>query len=40
MTPTIQSAVQSAHVAKEACPESMVVLGGPHATFMDEQVLS
>ena len=40
MTPTIQSALQSAHVAKEACPEAMVVLGGPHATFMDEQVLA
>jgi len=39
MTPTIQSALQSAHVAKEACSESLVVLGGPHATFMDEQVL-
>ena len=40
MTPTIQSALQSAHVAKEACPESIVVLGGPHATFMDGQVLA
>ncbi len=40
MTPTIQSALLSAHVAKEACPEAIVVLGGPHATFMDEQVLN
>jgi anaerobic magnesium-protoporphyrin IX monomethyl ester cyclase len=40
MTPTIQSALLSSRVAKEACPESMVVLGGPHATFMDEQVLA
>jgi radical SAM superfamily enzyme YgiQ (UPF0313 family) len=40
MTPTIQSALLSAHSAKEACPESMVVLGGPHATFMDRQVLT
>jgi radical SAM superfamily enzyme YgiQ (UPF0313 family) len=40
MTPTIQSAIQSAHVAKEACPEAIVILGGPHATFMDEQVLT
>ncbi|UCC57632.1 MAG: cobalamin-dependent protein [Candidatus Bathyarchaeum sp.] len=39
MTPTIQSALLSAHVAKEAFPDAMVVLGGPHATFMDEQVL-
>jgi anaerobic magnesium-protoporphyrin IX monomethyl ester cyclase len=40
MTPTIQSALLSAHVAKEACPDAMVILGGPHATFMDEQVLA
>ena len=40
MTPTIQSALLSARVAKEACPDAMVVLGGPHATFMDEQVLT
>jgi anaerobic magnesium-protoporphyrin IX monomethyl ester cyclase len=40
MTPTIQSAFLSAQAAKEACPDSMVVIGGPHATFMDEQVLA
>jgi len=40
MTPTIQSALLSAHVAKEACPDAMVILGGPHATFMGEQVLA
>ena len=40
MTPTIQSAFLSAQTAKEACPEAMVVIGGPHATFMDEQVLA
>lgn len=40
MTPTIQSALLSAKVAKEACPETLVVLGGPHVTFMDEQVLN
>ncbi|MCW4023182.1 MAG: B12-binding domain-containing radical SAM protein [archaeon] len=40
MTPTIQSAVLSAQVAKQACPTSTVVLGGPHATFMDKQVLA
>ncbi|MDG6223374.1 MAG: radical SAM protein [Candidatus Bathyarchaeota archaeon] len=40
MTPTIQSAVLSAQVAKQACPQSTVVLGGPHATFMDKQVLA
>lgn len=40
MSPTIQSALLSAHVAKETCPEATTVLGGPHATFMDKQVLS
>jgi radical SAM superfamily enzyme YgiQ (UPF0313 family) len=40
MTPTIQSALQSARVAKEACPNATTILGGSHATFMDEQVLS
>jgi anaerobic magnesium-protoporphyrin IX monomethyl ester cyclase len=40
MTPTIQSALLSAHAAKEVCPDAMVVIGGPHATFMDEQVLA
>ncbi|PVX25748.1 MAG: hypothetical protein CW691_03590 [Candidatus Bathyarchaeum sp.] len=40
MTPTIQSALISAHVAKEACPKATVVLGGPHATFMDKEVLT
>jgi len=40
MTPTIQSALLSASATKEACPDAMVVLGGPHATFMDEQVLN
>ncbi|MEJ2241214.1 MAG: radical SAM protein [Candidatus Bathyarchaeota archaeon] len=39
MTPTIQSAIQSANIAKEASPDAMVVLGGPHTTFMDKQVL-
>ena len=39
MTPTIQSTLKSACVAKEACPEAKVTLGGPHATFMDRQIL-
>ena len=39
MTPTIQSALLSAHTAKESCPDATTVLGGPHATFMDKQVL-
>ena len=40
MTTTIQSVLLSARVAKEACPDALVVLGGPHATFMDKQILS
>jgi anaerobic magnesium-protoporphyrin IX monomethyl ester cyclase len=40
MTPTIQSALQSTRVAKEACPDATVVIGGPHATFMDKQILT
>ncbi len=40
MTPTIQSAFLSAQAAKEACPDTIVVIGGPHATFMDEEVLA
>jgi anaerobic magnesium-protoporphyrin IX monomethyl ester cyclase len=39
MTPTIQSTLMSARVAKEACPNAVVTLGGPHATFMDRQIL-
>jgi anaerobic magnesium-protoporphyrin IX monomethyl ester cyclase len=39
MTPTIQSTLLSARVAKEACPDARVVLGGPHATFMDREIL-
>lgn len=40
MTPTIPEALQSARVAKEACPNAKVIMGGPHATFMDKQILS
>jgi anaerobic magnesium-protoporphyrin IX monomethyl ester cyclase len=40
VTPTIKSALSAAHVAKETCPNAVVVLGGPHATFMDSQILS
>ncbi|MFB3889722.1 MAG: radical SAM protein [Candidatus Bathyarchaeia archaeon] len=40
MTATVPSALQSARTAKEACPESTVIMGGPHATFADEQVLT
>jgi radical SAM superfamily enzyme YgiQ (UPF0313 family) len=40
VTPTIKSAILAAHIAKETCPNAVVVLGGPHATFMDSQILS
>lgn len=40
MTPTIESALKSARVAKEACPQAKVVMGGPHATFADKQILN
>jgi radical SAM superfamily enzyme YgiQ (UPF0313 family) len=40
MTPTIESALKSARVAKEACPKAKVVIGGPHATFMDRETLA
>jgi radical SAM superfamily enzyme YgiQ (UPF0313 family) len=40
VTPTIGSALKAARVAKEACPNTPVVLGGPHATFMDTQILT
>jgi|MudIll2142460700_1097286.scaffolds.fasta_scaffold04773_3 radical SAM superfamily enzyme YgiQ (UPF0313 family) len=40
MTPTIVSALKSAQVAKEACPDTKVVMGGPHATFADKEILN
>ena len=40
MTPTIKSAFQSARSAREACPDATIVIGGPHATFMDAQILN
>ena len=40
MTPTIESAFKSARVAKEACPDATVVMGGPHATFSGEEILA
>ncbi|MEM2107704.1 MAG: radical SAM protein [Candidatus Bathyarchaeia archaeon] len=40
MTATIPSALKAARVAKEACPYSKVVMGGPHATFADTQILT
>ena len=40
MTPTIVSALKSARVAKEACPQTKVIMGGPHATFADKEILN
>jgi anaerobic magnesium-protoporphyrin IX monomethyl ester cyclase len=40
MTPTIKSALKSAQVAKEVCPDTKVVMGGPHATFADMEILT
>jgi anaerobic magnesium-protoporphyrin IX monomethyl ester cyclase len=40
LTPIIKSTLLAAHITKEACPNAIVVLGGPHATFMDEQIVS
>lgn len=40
MTPTIESALKSARVSKQACPDAMVVMGGPHATFAGQQILN
>ncbi len=39
MTPTIVSALKSAQVAKEVCPDAKVLMGGPHATFADREIL-
>jgi anaerobic magnesium-protoporphyrin IX monomethyl ester cyclase len=39
MTPMVPSTMLAAKVAKEACSDATVVLGGPHATFMDREIL-
>ena len=40
MTPTIESALKSARVTKEVCPNAKVLMGGPHATFSGEEILA
>ena len=40
VTPTINSAFLTARVTKQNAPNSVVVLGGPHATFLDREVLT
>jgi anaerobic magnesium-protoporphyrin IX monomethyl ester cyclase len=39
-TPNIVSALKSATAAKEACPNSKVIMGGPHVTFRDKETLA
>ena len=40
MTQTFESALKTAHAAKEACPDAKIVMGGPHATFQDKEILA
>ena len=40
VTVTFSSAVQAACAVKESCPQSLIVVGGPHVTVLDEQVLN
>jgi radical SAM superfamily enzyme YgiQ (UPF0313 family) len=40
VTPFVESTLLAARVSKETCPDASLVLGGPHATFMDNQLLS
>ena len=40
VTVTFPSALQAAVVAKEACPRTFTVLGGPHVTVLDEETIS
>jgi anaerobic magnesium-protoporphyrin IX monomethyl ester cyclase len=38
-TPSFLSAVKSANTAKAACPNTKVLMGGPHVTFRDTETL-
>jgi anaerobic magnesium-protoporphyrin IX monomethyl ester cyclase len=38
-TLTYKSALQTAKAAKQACPNCLTILGGPHVTFWDENAL-
>jgi anaerobic magnesium-protoporphyrin IX monomethyl ester cyclase len=40
IAPLTRSALLAAKAAKEALPDVTVILGGPHATFMDEQIIA
>lgn len=39
LTQTYPSALKSAAIAKDACPNALIVLGGSHATYMDKETL-
>jgi len=39
-TLTYQSALKLTKIAKEACPNCVTVIGGPHVTFWDDKALS
>jgi len=39
-TLTYKSATEIVKTAKESCPDSLTILGGPHVTVLDEQTLS
>jgi len=39
-TPAIYDAYEAARIAKELNPETLVIIGGPHATFTAEEILT
>lgn len=39
LTPTIEKAIETAQLAKETCPDAVVVMGGYHPTFNHEELL-
>ena len=40
LTPMIGSTLKAAKLTKEKIPNATVVLGGPHATFLDQQIIA
>ena len=40
VTPTVNSAMKVVHTAKQVLPKAYVIMGGPHATFADTEVLN
>jgi radical SAM superfamily enzyme YgiQ (UPF0313 family) len=40
MTVTFTSALRVASVSKKYCPQALVIMGGPHVTFTDGEVLN